>query len=59
MQHEIVYHKTDCFGCNLEICVVERKRCILSIDVDEMEKAALSAWERGKRARQSLDLLAP
>ncbi len=34
--HEIIYHKTDCFGCELEECVAERKRCIFSITVDEV-----------------------
>jgi ADP-heptose:LPS heptosyltransferase len=34
--HRVIYHKTDCFGCMLETCVAERKRCILSITVDEV-----------------------
>ncbi len=34
--HKIIYHKTDCFGCGLEQCIIERKKCILSISVDEV-----------------------
>ncbi|HEX7159380.1 MAG TPA: glycosyltransferase family 9 protein [Edaphobacter sp.] len=35
-QHRVVYHKTECWGCGLETCVVERKRCLTSITVDEV-----------------------
>jgi ADP-heptose:LPS heptosyltransferase len=41
--HSIIYHKTDCFGCMLERCVAERKRCILSITVDEVFDAAMES----------------
>ncbi len=35
-QHRVVYHKTECWGCGLETCIVERKRCLTSITVDEV-----------------------
>lgn len=35
-QHRVVYHKTECWGCNLETCIVEKKRCLTSITVDEV-----------------------
>ncbi len=35
-QHRVLYHKVDCWGCNLEICVTERKKCLTSITVDEV-----------------------
>jgi heptosyltransferase-3 len=35
-QHRVVYHQTDCWGCGLETCVVERKKCLTSITVDEV-----------------------
>jgi len=35
-QHRIVYHRTDCWGCGLETCIVERKKCITSISVEEV-----------------------
>lgn len=35
-RHRVVYHKTECWGCGLETCVVEKKRCITSITVDEV-----------------------
>jgi len=37
--HEILYHAPECAGCELEICIVERKRCLTSIGVEEMERA--------------------
>jgi ADP-heptose:LPS heptosyltransferase len=30
-QHEIVYHQTDCCGCDLETCIEEKKKCLTSI----------------------------
>jgi heptosyltransferase III len=35
-RHRVVYHRVDCMGCGLETCIVERKKCILSITVDEV-----------------------
>ncbi len=35
-QHRVLYHQTDCWGCGLETCIVERKRCLTSITVDEV-----------------------
>lgn len=35
-QHRVLYHKTECWGCGLETCIVERKRCLTSITVDEV-----------------------
>jgi len=47
--HKIIYHKTDCFGCNLETCITQKKRCILSITVDLVYSAALDLLkERGR-----------
>jgi heptosyltransferase-3 len=44
--HKILYHKTDCFGCGLEECIVERKKCILSISVGEVYAAVLDLLDR-------------
>jgi heptosyltransferase III len=35
-QHRVVYHRTDCWGCGLETCLIERKKCLTSITVDEV-----------------------
>jgi ADP-heptose:LPS heptosyltransferase len=35
-QHRVLYHQTDCWGCGLETCIVERKRCLTSISVEEV-----------------------
>jgi heptosyltransferase-3 len=39
-QHRVIYHKVECMGCYLETCIVERKRCMKSISVDEAEVEA-------------------
>jgi ADP-heptose:LPS heptosyltransferase len=38
-RHQIVYHRTDCHGCQLETCTVEARRCLTSISVAEMAAA--------------------
>ncbi len=35
-QHRVIYHRVECWGCGLETCTVEKKRCILSITVPEV-----------------------
>jgi heptosyltransferase III len=35
-RHRVLYHKTTCFGCGLDVCVTEAKKCIVSITVDEV-----------------------
>jgi heptosyltransferase-3 len=35
-QHRVLYHQTECWGCGLETCIVERKRCLTSITVEEV-----------------------
>ena len=50
-KHHVVYHRVDCWGCNLEVCIEQKKKCITSIGVGEvmaavdaaMSPAALSA----------------
>ncbi|MGA8668835.1 MAG: glycosyltransferase family 9 protein [Terracidiphilus sp.] len=51
--HSVIYHKTECFGCNREVCTDERKKCILSISVDEVLRAArrIMSSERDKRTQ--------
>lgn len=39
--NRVIYHQTDCFGCQLEVCVEQKKKCILSITVDEVAAAVL------------------
>ncbi len=44
-RHRVLYHRTECWGCNLETCLIERKRCLTGISVDEVfaaVKASLS-----------------
>lgn len=35
-RHRVIYHRVDCEGCGLEICIEQRKKCILSITVGEV-----------------------
>lgn len=45
-QHQIVYHQTACFNCGLETCIVEEKKCMRSIRVEEMEQAVRRVLRR-------------
>ncbi len=38
--NEVVYHQVECWGCGLETCVEHRKKCLVSIGVDEVLRAA-------------------
>jgi len=37
--NRIIYHQSDCFGCELVRCEVHHKKCIRSITVDEVRAA--------------------
>jgi heptosyltransferase-3 len=37
--HCVIYHKTDCCGCGLNVCTEQNKKCILSITVEEVVTA--------------------
>lgn len=39
-QHRVLYHQVNCRGCGLDTCIVERKKCILSITMDEVLEQA-------------------
>jgi ADP-heptose:LPS heptosyltransferase len=41
--HQIVYHRTSCFGCYQETCIAENRRCLTSITVPEMAAAVARA----------------
>ena len=38
-KHRILYRQVSCSGCNLESCIVQARRCLTSITVDEMAQA--------------------
>jgi heptosyltransferase-3 len=40
--HRIIYHQVNCFGCNLETCIAEGRKCLTSISVEEMAAAVES-----------------
>lgn len=50
--HHVVYHSVDCAGCNLDRCVENNRKCLTSISVDEMLRAAMAAWRDGKKERE-------
>jgi heptosyltransferase III len=35
-QHRVVYHRVECWGCGLETCVEQQKKCLMSIEVEEV-----------------------
>jgi heptosyltransferase-3 len=36
LHHRVIYHQVNCWGCRLDTCIVERKKCMTSIEVDEV-----------------------
>jgi ADP-heptose:LPS heptosyltransferase len=40
-RQRVLYNRTSCSPCNLEICTAENKRCILSITPEQVSKVAL------------------
>jgi heptosyltransferase-3 len=34
--HHVLYNQVDCWGCHLETCVIEQKKCINAITVDDV-----------------------
>jgi ADP-heptose:LPS heptosyltransferase len=51
-QHEAIYHRIDCEGCQREVCPDRNKECIRSITVDEVLAAVIRIIDR---SRSTLD----
>lgn len=45
-KHEVVYHRTDCWGCDLETCIEQNKKCLTSIMPSEVLAAVHRALAR-------------
>jgi len=43
-QHEVVYHRVECWGCGLETCIEQQKKCLMSIRVDEVMQVVSSQF---------------
>jgi ADP-heptose:LPS heptosyltransferase len=44
-QHRVVYHRVECWGCGLETCIEQQKKCLMSISVDEVMEAVQSRMQ--------------
>ncbi len=38
-RHRVLYHRTECWGCGLETCLIEQRRCLTGISVDDVFRA--------------------
>jgi heptosyltransferase-3 len=38
-QHEVLYHRTHCWDCDLEVCVEQKKKCLTAITPDQVLRA--------------------
>ncbi len=47
--HRVIYHAVACAGCQLEVCEVERKRCLTSIRVAEVLAAVRQVLDHGSQ----------
>jgi heptosyltransferase III len=50
-QHRVVYHRVECWGCGLETCIEQRKKCLMSITVDEVMEAVREVEKNGRAVR--------
>jgi ADP-heptose:LPS heptosyltransferase len=41
-QHRVVYHRVECWGCGLETCLEQQKKCLMSIGVEEVMEVVRS-----------------
>jgi heptosyltransferase-3 len=37
--HEVIYHRTDCWDCDLDVCIEQKKKCLTSIAPAEVLSA--------------------
>jgi ADP-heptose:LPS heptosyltransferase len=44
-QHRVIYHEVDCMGCGLETCLVQQKKCLTSVTVEEVFGAVVEMLE--------------
>jgi len=52
-QHQVVYHRVECWGCGLETCIEQQKKCLMSITVEEvMGVVRTSLGENGRSLRE-------
>ncbi len=48
--HRVLYHRVDCWGCGLETCLEQRRKCLLSITVSEVMAAVHELMHRATRS---------
>jgi hypothetical protein len=53
-QHRVIYHRVECWGCGLETCIEQQKKCLMSITVDEVMEAVRSALTHSPKPTASL-----
>jgi len=51
--HQVIYHKVSCYGCHLETCIAEARRCLTSISVYEVTDAVCRILERDPEERRT------
>lgn len=51
--YEVAYHRVECWGCGLETCVEQKKKCITSITVDEVFGKVQAVLQRTQRSETS------
>ena len=50
-QHRVAYHQVDCAGCGLETCIEQKKKCLMSITVEEVMRLIDEVMEGKSAAR--------
>jgi len=52
-QHQVVYHRVECWGCGLETCIEQQKKCLMSIGVDEVMGVVRGALSKGSAKEEA------
>jgi heptosyltransferase III len=52
--HQVIYHQTSCYGCHLETCIAEARRCLTTITVQEMADAVCRVLDSDSRSTARL-----
>ena len=52
-RHRVLFHEVECMGCRLHDCIIEKKKCILSITVDEVMAQVVDVVTRRNQLLES------
>ena len=55
--NKIIYNKVDCFGCGLNDCLVNNKKCINGISVDEVANSSIELIYSTRKRKNAIKIM--